>query len=652
MQATSFLLGVLLTVGWYDALHALSSDASSSSAQQVLDTLNLPNCDPLKLRLACLKRKFRTFDGTCNNLCNITRGAVGQPHVRFEGLGPAYEQPGDKPRLFSTDIGQLPNARKVSFKVFRNLNRTADFTHLVMTWGQFLDHDLTLTELTPLGEGVSCGTNTGPCLDVNDNPDCISIPIQPANELRGNPAATCIPFSRSLRDENGEQLNELTAYIDASQVYGSDLETADSLRNLDANLGLLSVEPFINSGGQPILPRAEEEEFCRSADPENKPCFRAGDIRVNENQALMAIHALFVREHNRIASYLHVLNPMWDNERLFQEARRIVGALMQHITYNEWLEVLFSETLRKNAGVMLEPDGQFFEGYDPAARPEMFNVFSTAALRMGHTLIRDDFAIDNGTRPVRDLPRVALDFFKPEFLFDDSFNINPYGGIFLGLVLDRALQFDQNLADVVRENLVIEGNIFADLAALNIQRGRDHGLPGYIQFSTACGGPAASGTNFDALTNIQSFQRYRLSSTYRTVEDIDVFAGMLSENLQEGSQLGQTTTCVILRQLSNSRAADRFWYERNDPCTGFTLAQLTEIRKHTLARMICDNTDDVDRIQPRVFSRRTGGGGGNEFMDCNSLPFLDLNVFKEESGPAYEGGAGEKAGGWSASVGA
>ena len=61
--------------------------------------------------------------------------------------------------------------------------------------------------------------------------------------------------------------------------------------------------------------------------------------------ALMAMHAIWVREHNRIANYLHVLNPYWNDEKLFQEARKIVAAMMQHITYNEWLEVLFNETL-------------------------------------------------------------------------------------------------------------------------------------------------------------------------------------------------------------------------------------------------------------------------------------------------------------------
>ena len=55
------------------------------------------------------------------------------------------------------------------------------------------------------------------------------------------------------------------------------------LRNQKANLGLLDVRPFINSGGMPILP-PDEETFCRSPNPEEAPCFLAGDVRVNENQ--------------------------------------------------------------------------------------------------------------------------------------------------------------------------------------------------------------------------------------------------------------------------------------------------------------------------------------------------------------------------------
>ena len=173
------------------------------------------------------------------------------------------------------------------------------------------------------------------------------------------------------------------------------------------------------------------------------------------------------------------------------------------------------------------------------------------------------------------------------------------------------------------------GGVFTgDLASINIQRARDHGIPGYIQISTACGGPSATGTNFNGLTDIPFAQRLRLEGTYRTVEDIDLFAGILSENHIEGSEMGRTATCLFLQQFNDSRHGDRFWYERDDPCTGFTMEQLTEIRKTTLARVICDNSDGVFTIQPKVFLRRISNGRNND-VPCSELPRVDLNVFKE-----------------------
>ena len=181
------------------------------------------------------------------------------------------------------------------------------------------------------------------------------------------------------------------------------------------------------------------------------------------------------------------------------------------------------------------------------------------------------------------------------------------------------------------ENLIIPGpgdGFRGDLASLNIQRGRDHGLPGYIQFSTACGGPSATGNDFNGLTDIPFTQRVRLQTCYRTVEDIDVFTGILSERILEGSAMGRTATCLFLAQFNNTRRGDRFWYENDELCTGFPIEQLEEIRNCNLARVICDNSDGVFTIQPKVFQRRINNSPNND-VSCSSLPYVDLNVFKE-----------------------
>ena len=180
------------------------------------------------------------------------------------------------------------------------------------------------------------------------------------------------------------------------------------------------------------------------------------------------------------------------------------------------------------------------------------------------------------------------------------------------------------------ENLLLpaaNGGVFTgDLGSINIQRARDHGIPGYIQISTACGGPSAS--DFGNLTDIPPGLHILLRSCYETVEDIDPFVGMLLESPIEGSELGRVATCLLLKQFNDSRHGDRFWYERDDPCTGFTMEQLTEIRKATLARVICDNSDGVFTIQPQALLRRINNGPNDE-VPCSDLPRVDLNVFKQ-----------------------
>lgn len=172
--------------------------------------------------------------------------------------------------------------------------------------------------------------------------------------------------------------------------------------------------------------------------------------------------------------------------------------------------------------------------------------------------------------------------------------------------------------------------VFGDLPAINLQRGRDHGIPGYVNFLNLCTGlNVASIDELETLGIMRSLDARKLDIAYGgVVENIDLFAGGILENIQDGSELGPTFTCMLLQQFRNLRFGDRFWYERNDTCTGFTLEQLTEIRKSNMARVICDNADDVRRIQGKVF-RRSGNSIGNPREDCDQMPFVDLNVFKD-----------------------
>lgn len=172
--------------------------------------------------------------------------------------------------------------------------------------------------------------------------------------------------------------------------------------------------------------------------------------------------------------------------------------------------------------------------------------------------------------------------------------------------------------------------VVADLLSINIQRGRDHGLAPYVDFRVECGGVA--NTFEDLLADIDPSQLDRIKSSYvrdynnidAFLGDIDLYVGGISENPQVGSILGQTFTCIIARTFQRYRFGDRFWYERDDPNTGFTLEQLDSIRQgSSLAKLICDNSDNVKEIQRRVFENSL------DVVHCDDIPSINLDFWKE-----------------------
>ena len=375
--------------------------------------------------------------------------------------------------------------------------------------------------------------------------------------------------------------NLVSAYINASMVYGNDTSTANALRTLDGTGQLKVLE-------NNLLPLNNTEFFPDGPLPNsnrslNDPgaLFATGDVRANENIGLTAMHTVFVREHNRLASKIQSANPELSGDEIYNHARKQVAAQIQHITYSEYLPLLIGSDALDT-----------YTGYDETADPAISHLFSAASFRMGHTQSFSEFLLidDNGEA----LPSVSLreSTFNPEI-------IHQYGidAILRGLYAQLAEAIDTKVIDELRNTLFgPPGAGGIDLAAVDIERGRDVGLPDYNQARIDMG--LAPVTSFAEITSDLSVQAI-LEQLYDTVNDIDVIVGGLAEDHVPGAMVGELFQIVIADQFTRLRDGDRFWHENGQ----FTQAELDNIRGTTLARLIQRNTD-ITSLPDYVFSNQ------------------------------------------------
>lgn len=498
---------------------------------------------------------FRTIDGRRNNLRNANWGSVGASLLRLaeNDYADSVSEPAGQTRMSARVISNGIVAQSESTL---NSKGVSDY---VWQWGQFLDHDVDLTE--PAKPEVSFN---------------IAIPFGDAFFDPFNTGTQEIPLFRSIfTEESGvrQQINEITAFVDASNVYGSDADRARALRNRDGS-GMLKVSsanllPF-NTEGLPNAGGTSEELFL------------AGDPRANEQAGLSAMHTLFVREHNTIAKRMRGIFPRLSGDAIFELTRMIVGAEMQHITYNEFLpQVLGANALPT------------YRGYRRNVNPGIANEFSAAAYRFGHsmlspTLLRLDQNNEetvDGNLPLKDA------FFNPAILTDEG-GIEP---LLRGLGKQRAQEVDNMIVDGVRNFLFgPPGSGGFDLAALNIQRGRDHGLPDYNTVREQVG--LSRVTSFSEISSDTAVVS-KLASLYSSVDEIDLWVGGLAEDHVAGALVGPTFWRIIRNQFSRLRDGDRFWYERQL----LSPALLGWVKRQNLASIIRRNTSINEELQDDVF---------------------------------------------------
>ena len=524
------------------------------------DSLKFTDYDP----------SYRTITGEHNNPHTPQAGAAGEAFITkvatdyYDGIS----EPSGHDR---------PNARDISNKIFdqddKDIPSTIGASNFLWMWGQFLDHDIDLTAGggepfpidVPIGDPDFDPMGTG----------TVEIHLTRSGHAEGTGEGTNKPAA---------QINQITAFIDASNVYGSDDERAETLRAEGGKLktsddGLLPYNTFgLENANDTHLPE--------------QSLFLAGDVRANENVALTSMHTIFVREHNRLVDEISNKKPWLSDEELYQKAKAIVEAQMQAITYNEFLPLIVGKDAIKE-----------YQGYNSNIDPQITSEFATAAFRIGHTMLSSNInrIEEDGSPSTAGNLSLLASFFQPSEVTNDNIN-----DIFRGQADSLSQAIDTFIVDDVRNFLFgPPGAGGLDLAALNIQRGRDHGLPDLNTVRESYGLDAYD--NFEELTSDTNLAQ-KLKELYGDINKVDLFVGGLAEDNAEGALIGETFQKILVDQFTRLRDGDAYWYQDR-----FYGSKLEEIEHTKLSDIILRNTD-IEYLQKNIFlqSDRKAGTDDND----------------------------------------
>jgi len=584
----------------------------------------------------------QSLSGVNNNPLHTSAGKAGTNYLRIGGSRYA-----DGRSAMVTG----PNARLVSNRIFNDTNVNVFSERAVSqwgnVWGQFLDHTI----------GLRQGNGTTANIPFNSGD-----PLESFTNTLGN-----VPFVRTAAAPGTgvsnvrQHVNTENSFIDAEAVYSASDTRLDWLRegtvdgNPDNNGARLLMAnnylPRKTARGNANTAPAMDVDGRLLANPNSAAV--AGDPRANENIALTATQTLFAREHNRIVAALPSTMSQQDK---FQIARAVVIAEQQFITYNEFLPAI---------GVSLPA----YQGYDPSVDPSLSHEFATVGYR-AHSQIHGEMEFETNASRYSAATLAALEAQGVEVVIDgpDADLAVPLGVAFFNPGLVEQIQLgpllkgiggeseyrnDEMIDNQLRSVLFrvpnssnpdcLDGptlpqcfNGVVDLGAIDLQRGRDHGMPTYNQMRNSFG--LASKTSFTAITG-ESTENFpsdplltpgneindpnclditqlfdingnpttvandnavrivnrctvaaRLKAIYGSVSNVDAFTGMLAEKHLTGSELGELQTAIWKDQFSAARDGDRFFYA-NDPLQSFIRQNFGIDSRRTLAQIIASNTD-------------------------------------------------------------
>ncbi|XP_055945484.1 peroxidase-like isoform X2 [Argiope bruennichi] len=586
-------------IAWSNALN--HNDGNESSITLFVDDqtqceLNQTiRCDPLY--------PYRRINGSCNNLAHPTWGMSKGCYLRFQ---PAFYDGTDNIRKSVTG-NPLPEPRDISINIFKDVHRqSSKFSFMFTLYGQTVAHDLSRAEISELD--LDCCSP-----EFINHSACVSLPARSDDPFYSQYNQTCLFMHRTHKclpcsGTSRQQINGATAPLDVSTIYGPGHRKSMKVRARDGTGKLLS--NVTENGEIFTFDYNAHRLFC----PLQRNCFLTGDVRVNQHVFLSSMETLFMREHNRVATKLKKLNPDWEEEKLFGEARRIVTATLQCVTFKEFLPKLLGPyAMRKfDLAVKNTSDGT---NYNPNIQIGVRNEFATAGFRIHSMIPTEVGSFDLKFRYAYQYPELIMDGHMGKLLKGASKTPSEKN--------DRYF-----VSDVTKYLAMYRGiPIGTDLAAVDIQRGREHGLAPYVVMVRFCSEGKISIKSFHDLTPLLMSKKRAelLKENYESVEDVDLYVGLHLEHKFPGSLVGPTAMCMITQQFYFAKFGDRFYFEHEGEVSSFTKAQRSSLKQCSLARLLCDNSDFTHvQKSPMLLP-----SSENPEVPCEDIPTIDLNHWKE-----------------------
>nr|XP_008200778.1 PREDICTED: dual oxidase 1 [Tribolium castaneum] len=543
--------------------------------------------------------EYEGYDGWYNNIAHPDLGAIDRPLLRRWPT--AYEDGSYLPAG-----SNRPNPLELSEKLLKGETGTksrAGKNALIVFFGQQVVEEI-LDAQRP-----ACP------------PEYFNIEVPQNHTYLEKPGHSQMPFLRTRYDQRTgyspnnprQQLNEITPYLDGGLFYGTTKQWADQLRTyengtIDPDGCLASSHdglfPAYNTQRLPLAnppPPIYHSMFIKSHETAKvSRFFKLGNPRGNENSFLLTFGIMWFRWHNYLAKRIRILRPEWPSEKVFNEARKWVIATQQKIVVYDWLPEWIFEDL---------PD---YGGYDPGVDPQIDQFFQSAAFRFGHTLVVPgvylrDYA-RNGCKHKFDTwgqntVRTCNSFWRPyepivKPVDEGKSEVIDIDRLLMGMAVQLCEEEDHKIVEDLR------GNVFGplefprrDLMALNIQRGRDHGIPDYNTVRRAYG---LKKQTFGDFGHLPMKIKEEFEKLYSSDEDVDLWIGGILET--KDHKPGELFRTIIKDQFRRIRDGDRFWFENKENGL-FSNDEVERIKQITLYDVIMAVTRmDPDDLPKNVFN--------------------------------------------------